>query len=52
MSGFTYKYNKTTREYQVVKDGIASAWFNHLRDCKLSWKFMVGLINAEIVVEV
>ena len=37
---YKYHYNRNTKEYQIERDGIKSAWFKSLRDCKLSWKFL------------
>ena len=52
MSKFAYTYNNLTKEYQVTRDGVSSAYFKHLRDCKLSWKFMISLIKASKRIEV
>lgn len=54
MTKFVYTYNKVTKEYQVSKDGISSATFKHLRDCKLSWKMIKNIkvtsSNGEVIV--
>lgn len=52
MSNYKYIYDKLTKEYRVVRDGVSSASFKHLRDCKLSWKFMMSLIKAAKRIEV
>ncbi len=52
MSKYVYIYDKLTKEYRVVRDGISSASFKHLRDCKFSWKFMMVLIEASKRIEV
>lgn len=48
MSKYAYVYDKLTKEYRVVRDGISSAFFKHLRDCKYSWKLIKHLKNANI----
>lgn len=50
MSKYVYIYDKLTKEYRVVRDGISSASFKHLRDCKFSWKLMKHLVNSKIEV--
>lgn len=52
MSKYVYIYDKLTKEYRVVRDGVSSASFKHLRDCKLSWKFTMALIEAAKRIEV
>lgn len=52
MSKFVYVYDNLSKEYQVNRDGVSSAYFKHLRDCKLSWKFMMSLIKASKRIEV
>ena len=52
MSKFQYIYNKSTKEWTVVRDGVSSAPFKHLRDCKYSWKFMKALVRASKNIEI
>ena len=50
MSKYIYIYDKLSKEYRVVRDGVSSAPFKHLKDCKLSWKLMKALKNVKIEV--
>lgn len=52
MSKYVYIYNKSTKEWTIVRDGISSAPFRHLRDCKISWRFMKALVKAGKNIEI
>ena len=52
MNKYVYIYNKLTKEWTIVRDGISSAPFRHLRDCKISWRFMKALVKAGKNIEI
>ena len=51
MSKYIYKYDKSTHQYKVIRDGIDTPWFKSLRDCKLSWKLLWGLHHAKYILK-
>lgn len=40
---YRYTYDKLAKTYTVTRDGLSSAPFSSLRDCKLSWKFLKNM---------
>ena len=48
---YKYLYDKSTRMYKVIRNGIDTPWFSSLRACKQSWKFICRLHNAKYYVE-